>query len=367
MTELNLVEHAEGIYIGQRFEDYRADWALGSGSIKTLVTSPPEWWWDSPFNTLRRPDSTDTEKAHFRLGTATHVALLEGMDVFEAVYGVAPSKKDFPNHLDTNDELKEACREFGLPVSGKKDDLIERLLARNPKIRILKVEIDAWEAQGKIALTDIEWGKIMRLHRIAMRAPGQLATTGGEFTTMREAFTGGLSEVSVFWVDEDGIRQRARFDKIHPNATVDLKTFANWTKGDFRKALLREVVVRGYTIQAAHYDEARRQLRRLFAEGKVFGGTPEEIEILKEIAAADEWAWIWVFAKTAGAPLVQGVLFDRAGSNYTYAAQQRATGLANFAHHREFFGLEPDVMWFDPEAVWAPGDEDFPPFAMLGD
>lgn len=367
----DLIEHADGVYLGQRASDYLADWGLGSGALKTLLQEPAEWWWDSPFNTIAPrvvvkggPD----EASHFRLGTALHVAFLEGLDVYEAVYGVPPTKRDFPDALDTVDELKGACRDRGLGVGGAKDDLIARLVSAGAPVTILQEELRAWARLGKTPITAREHALIMLLYGQAMANPNELHTVGDDAVRLSDAFDGGLSEVSVFWTDENGIRHRARFDKLHPNSTIDLKTFANWQKANFGKALLVETVRRGYIIQAAHYEEGRRQLRRLVAEGKVFGGTPAQLEVLNEIAASERWAWIWVFAKTMGAPLVKGVRLDLGGLRFGEAVQEREAALANFIAYRTFFGLEPGKMWFDPaDSIWEPTDEDFPAFASSTD
>lgn len=362
---VHLVEHEDGIYLGLRFESYLADWALGSKALIPLLQEPAEWWWDSPFNTIDPPARED--KSHFRLGTAIHVAFLEGMDVFRNIYGVAPTKADYPDALDTVDELKDACRERGLPVGGAKPDLTARLLAAGAQVEILSEKLKEWSRSGRLPLSQAEWSKVMLLYRQAMENPNELHTVGSDAVRLSDAFRGGLSEVTVIWTDENGIRQRARFDKIHPNSTIDVKTFAQWKKGNFKKALLDEAVYRGYVLQAAHYEEARRQLKRLHREGKVFGGTEADRKELALIAKSEAWAWIWVFMKTAGAPLVSGVRLDLGGLRFAEAVSQREAALANFIAYRTFHGLEPGKMWFDPaDSIWEPTDEDFSAFASLG-
>jgi hypothetical protein len=360
---VHLNEHADGVYLNQRASDYLADAALGSSAIKELFLAPEEWWWKSPYNTLDPVPKKD--ESHFRLGTALHVALLEGMDLFKEVYGVAPTAQDFPEALVTVADLKQACSDYGLSQAGLKADLIERLVEYDVPVQILDVEISKFRATGKTELSSIEWGKLFRLYHQVMKNPNEVRTVADQSITLAQAFTGGLSEVSVYWTDDHGIRQRARFDKLHPNSTIDLKTFANWQQGNFKKALLKEAVIRGYVIQAIHYEEARKQLRRLVHEGKVFGGNDSQLEILNEIAASEAWAWVWVFAKTAGAPLVKGVRPSMLNSHFTYAHQCRQEALANFLHYRDFFGLAENVQWFDAEGIWEPEDEEWPAFAML--
>lgn len=360
-----IIEHEDGVYLHMSEEAYFADWALGSSSLKTLHSSPPDWWWESPFNELAPPPK-DTKATAF--GSAFHVAMLEGMDVFRTVYGVMPSKYDHPTALDTGEDLKAVCRELGEKVSGTKDELIARIKG-NPggaKYKILADIQAAWIAQGKKALTRDEYNKIHLMERVLMGTAEKPSTLG-------KAFKGGLSEVSVFWTDENGIRQRCRLDKIKPNATIDLKTFSNWQGREFNKAILREASIRGYPVQADHYEEGRIQLRKFVAEGRVFAppGCEEELKILGEIAKAESWKWCWVFHKTDGSPRAKGVIMDWRGKHsaiYAHAQQVRREALANFLMYRELYGLATDApMWADPETLWEPETEDFPLYAQVVD
>jgi hypothetical protein len=360
-----VIEHADGVYLHMSEEAYFADWALGSSSIKDLHTSPPDWWWGSPFNELA-PPAKDTKATNF--GTAFHVAMLEGMDVFRVVYGVLPSKYDNPTALDTIDEMKTWLKLNSEKVSGSKDELIARIRA-NPNSAGVKIlaEIQAeWLLKGKKPLSRDDFNKIHLMERVLMGTPEQPTKLG-------RAFTGGLSEVSVFWTDENGVRQRARFDKLKPNATIDLKTFSNWQGREFNKAMLREASIRGYPVQAAHYEEARIQLRRLVSEGKVFApvGAEKELEVLQAIAASDRWKWCWVFHKTDGAPRAKGVIMDwktKHAGIFQLAQQVRQEALANFIYYKNLFGLGGDLpMWNDPETIWEPEAEDFPMYAQVVD
>lgn len=60
----------------------------------------------------------------------------------------------------------------------------------------------------------------------------------------------GISELSVFATDEDGIRHKARFDRNFPGVIVDLKS----TSGrPGRESIARAVIDYGYDLSAAHY------------------------------------------------------------------------------------------------------------------
>lgn len=373
-----IVEHADGVYLSMTEEAYYADWSIGSTGLRLLVDSPPDWWWNSPFNTLVPHASHKDEEATkaMRFGSAVHCALLEGMDVFTSVYGVQPDKFTHPRAMSTQSELSAELKRIGEKISGSKTEQIERLLARDPAYaeQILDCIIDKWAEQGKKPLSRVEFNKITLMERIMMGPKGKPTPLG-------KAFVGGLSEVSVFWTDEGGVRQRARFDKLKPNTTIDLKTFSNWQGRDFHRAMLRDAALKGYHIQASHYQEARRQLRRLVAEGKVFHPTSTDpglqakieadLELLNEIAAADVWRWVWIFYKTDGAPRAKGVIMDWKKQHAGIIAEgdgKRAEAIANFHHYRDFYGLDQEgQMWRDVEQLWTPTTEDWPIYAQVVD
>lgn len=357
-----LVEHPDGCYLGMPHARYLEDWALGYSALKTVNHSPVQWWWKSDFNTIEPPaERTDEEKAHFRLGGAAHVANLEGIDVYEATHGIMPGKEEYPDALVSKDDLIEAAKAYRIPYSGlKKEELGKRLVANRPGIQILDFIQEEWKLDGLRMVTAAEDRRIRLIQKMIMRSPNEFKLPGGEVTTLAGAFTGGLSEVSVFWTDEDGIRQRARFDKLKPRVTVDFKTFASWREDiDFDRGLLREIKQRGYVMQVAHYEEARRQLIKFVKAGQVFGGNDAERAVLKTIAASEVWGFMFVFAVTQGAPMVKGIRFPLGGTTHGEWIQKRTDALARFVHYRSFFGLEPGQMWFDPVAIESPDDDAF--------
>lgn len=362
------VEHEDGVYIGLRMDRYQHDSALGSGGIKLCANNPVKWHWKSRFNTIEpQPIEVEAgERGAYRLGTAMHVAVLDGtdgaLDVYEAAYGIMPSASTHPQALVTDKDVIAKLAEMHLPTGGAtKGDRVRRLLDADAGIEVLDVLQEAFERSGRVWVTAAEDRRIRLLHRLIMMSPDEVPLVDGATTTLRDAFVGGLSELSVFWTDENGVRQRCRFDKIKPRITLDLKTFADWREDmDFNQGLLREAWLRGYVLQAVHYQEGRHQLRRLVAEGKVFGGSPAQREVLEEIAASDVWAWMWVFCITDGAPIVTAVRPDTSGIHFANAARTREQALAQFIYYREVFGLKPDTMWFNPVLIWQPAESDWP-------
>lgn len=355
----NMIEHPEGVWLNLSEESYFSDPALGSTALKTLLTSPCDYWWSSGYNNLvANKEFSEEETRAQRLGSAVHCALLEGVEVFQSVYGICPDKYTHPHALDTAEKLKARLKELGEKISGSKDELIQRLKAADPNAVILDDIIEAWKADGKKPLSKWDYSRVMLMERVLLGRKDQPTELG-------KAFIGGLSELSVVWLDEWGIRHRARFDKIKPNVTIDLKTFSNWQGRELTKAMLREAALRYYHLQASHYLEARRQLRRLVAEGKIFAPTSEDpvlkakieadIALLHEIAKADKARWVWVFFKTDGAPIAKGLIMDweKTHQNVMMLADGlRNEAIGNFLRYREAYGLSHDgPMWRDSEQL----------------
>lgn len=367
ITPRELIEHADGVYLNLREDRYLGDYALGYTAVRTIKKNPIEWWYESPFNTVLPVEAKDQKT--FERGTAAHVMFLEGPEVYAEVYGVMPTKESHPGYLSGGEELRQACADYSLPQSGTLEQMEDRLRLRNPEILLLSDVVKAWLRSGFKVIRPADDTRIKLLHQMAMRTRQQLGL-GEDDLTLREAFEGGLSEVSVFWTDENGIRHRARFDKLKPNITLDLKTITEWKNGDFKLSLLREVVIKGYIGQWVHYHVARQKLREFVAKGMVDGGTPEQRALLEEIALAEDWAWGWVFAKMNGFPAVRGIIMkpeDRLLPQFVRADQERDEALAKFIYHRDYFGLEPGVMWFDTEVIWEPEHTDWPTSSVFAE
>lgn len=359
-----VVEHALGVWLNQRHEDYLQDAGLGYSSIKDVYLSPVEWWNSSPYNPLRPPPKADT--VAFKRGAALHTHVLDGPKVYEKVYGQAPTKESHPEFLDTVSELKDACRLLTLPTVGLKGELIERLLRANAPVKILSIERQRYLLSGKMDVSEEDDTRIRLLYRMMMRSRDELKLADQDSLTLKEALENALTEVSVYWVDEAGVRQRARFDILKPNFTGDLKSITQWKKSNFRGALLTEIIQRGYMIQAAHYHFGREALRVAVAEGRVFGGNKTQRKLLERISRADAWAWVFIFAKMDGAPQVRGIVIQPDSGQVAKAIQQREEALANFVYYRDFHGGL-TVPWFDPDVVWEPQDNEWPQFSILGD
>lgn len=388
-----MLEHPDGVYINLPNLDYLNDWALSYSAFKVLNSSPPDWWWESVFNILE--DKVQKNTPALRFGSALHCGLLEPSEELGRRFGIKPSEDhpDYKDHARTIPDIQAAIKALGnKPTSGaKKAQLIEELLELDPSAKILDVAVDEWKRQGFTELTEEQFTKLRLMMRMADQHPH-----------LKNAFTGvGYSEVSVFWTGDDNIRQRARFDRLKPKASIDLKSVSNWQGREFKTALLREAALRQYHLQAAHYDVARHEARRLLAEGKIYfcaevlltdaeiesinaeriaqgeeddllepgakrtvfrGPTEDELVVLNEVIGSEKWEWVWVFYKTDGAPTAQPIRLNRDNLAFGVGQEKRREALAHFVHYREMYDLKPGQMWLRLEPMWTPENEDWPSF-----
>lgn len=295
-----------GIYFGLDESIYHADPALGSTSMKKLAESPPDFWFDSPHNPMREED-TDTAARLF--GRAVHKFVLEGREAFERCY--APT--DYPGNVKAGKEERERIA-----------------------------------ASGKQPIKRDDWNRIMMAGTIIRANP-----------SISDAFTGGHPEVSVFW-ERDGIRRKARFDYLKPRAVVDLKSNANTMQTDFVTSCRKSIASYRYDVQAAHYFEARGQVGALAEDGAVFGD--HDHEWLRKVATTKEWAFVWIFYQSKGAPLTWGTTVSPGNGILDLARATLSKSEENYRAFVDRFGL--DQPWVIEEPLEELDIADLPAWAF---
>lgn len=214
-----------GIYYFMPIDEYHADPAIGSSNIRAILKSPREFWLTSWMNP-RRDLYLDEESKATTVGTAIHTYLLDGVAAFHDAYIRRPD--DPPGA--TSGEKGAATKKF--------------------KASLL---------QHQTMLTGDDWDLVEGTYGVIAAHPD----LGG-------LFEGGDHEVSVFWVNDFGIRCKCRFDILKPRGIGDLKSIANEKRDRLDIACKYEIKRRRYDIQAAHYLDGRRQLPTLFKQKKVF-------------------------------------------------------------------------------------------------
>jgi hypothetical protein len=251
-----------GVYFGLPAAEYHADPAIGSSDIKRLLQAPAVYWFHSHLNPARPVDKDTPAKLK---GRALHTLVLEGEQAFAKAFAEAPTPRE--GDLVTAEELKAMCRQLVEPVSGTKAELAKRIRDKLPPgVRIFDDTLREFQER-------IDRERLATLSRDQMAEVRAAVGAIGCNPHLARAFTGGVSEVSVFW-EEDGVRLKARFDYLKPRTVVDLKGFANQRERPADVAIRLAIAEYRYDVQASHYLDAYSALFELAALGRIFGNCP---------------------------------------------------------------------------------------------
>jgi len=278
--------HAPGIFFGMTADEYHADPSLGSTGIRALIKSPRKYW----LRSLRNPAHLryeEADKDSTKVGTAVHVALLDGANAFASQYVRRPD--DQPNATSAQ------------------------------KSAITRAANIAADAAGKISLHGDEWGLIEDLSWLIPSHP-----------ELADVLIGGEHEVSVFWEDRNtAVPCKCRFDILKPRGIGDLKTIENQFDMRLETACKLHIKRFRYDIQAEHYMEGRSQFPLLLKAGQVFECTPpgspsayvrdekgylttaqSKLDLIKECIRTKEYFFQLVFASKS-MPEVWGCYLGR--------------------------------------------------------
>ena len=211
-----------------------------SKSMLDAIAISPLYYWDLHVNPKRQP----REYKHcFSIGDGTHKLVLEP-GTFENTYAVDFDKSEHPDALDTIADLKKACGDMGLPISGSKPELVERLIgeADFPAERIM-FKLEQSHRETMTERIPIK----AREYRDMLSSLEKIDTDPIASSLIR----GGAIEQSFFWTDERGILRKCRPDIVTSNGQciVDLKTTDDVSPKGFGKT----IVNRRYHVQAAWY------------------------------------------------------------------------------------------------------------------
>ena len=390
-----------GIYIGLTEDEYFEGEDFGSSSVKAILPDPEDWWWNSQFNTIGLDKKADEDTPDKLFGKALHKAVLEGLPAYEAEYAVEFDGSAYPkglyknshfadliqkhnednynpDALETVTEIKDALKAMGLPVTGNKAQVTERLGEASPSTPLcipklplsgdkltliararaagllegmqvlpeLQAEYEAGLPEGITQIPSV-WDKRIRLMvRVLQHDPKSKAL-----------LSGGVAEVSVFYRDQEtGVPCRARFDYLRPDGICDLKKFSCFQSRSATATVKRQILSYRYDLQRAHYLQARLAMEGL----PIHGGTKQERDIVTKAANASkhtpgDFDLKFLFIKSNGAPLVR--IVNTEVTSLT-AFRQRGMALAQWRLFYETYGL--DKMWLTQSQDIYLGEEDLP-------
>lgn len=342
-----------GIFFGMPEEEYFSVPALSASGVKSLRMSPLDFWARARWlNPAYEDDNEEVDSFARILGKAYHKRICEGREAFTACYAPAFNPDDYKGALDGADDIKAALRKHkeagtDVKITGNKGELIERLLTLEPTAKIMDVYRDAYESghAGKVLIPQKFMDKIELAAAMIERDP-----------QLSKAFTGGMAEVSIFWVcPKIGVPCKARLDYLKPKAIVDLKTFANKSGYPIDRAIDRELGYNRYPIQAAWYYDAADQISALIHAGKVYGDAPHDY--LSALHAGHEKTFLYVFQQKGVAPIARGKSFPRTLTNCLLAAANCENAKQIYRQCVETFGSDP---WLVPEPITAFDDATIP-------
>lgn len=368
-----------GIYFGMPDEVYHAIPALSNSGIKKLAASPMMFWASTPWLSAKKQrEAADSERAHHVLGKAYHCRIMEGADQFAKRFAVGLDPADYPDALESTDQIKAAIVAAGEKPASKvpdkmpdgadymraarKDDWIDQLLDADPEAQIFSRLAAAHREThaGKTMLTAEQFAELEIAARMIERDP-----------EVSHAFKGGHAEVTLLWVCErTGVPMKARVDYLKVKAMVDLKSISNQREKSIENAIRYEIAAYHYNIQPAVYSEAAEALRALVRKHgasviHVDDDYPYPAD--ETVAWALKWAkhrdgdeWLWVFQQKGDAPITRALFYPLTGTTNMVTKDIVTTAKKRFRKCSEGFGTEP---WLDVAPIYTIADEDIPQFA----
>ena len=356
-----------GIYFDFPEDDYRSVPAFSASGCKDIMVSPLDFWSRSWMNKDRAEKQDSTAR---KLGSAYHKAILEGTEAFDAAYAVKPEPDEFAGLLRTGDELRAECKSRSIKASGSLVEMAARIRQDQAEKGedqsqppIWSEIMEQWEAEneGKIDLTRAQWLEIRKAAYVI-----------GRMDTVKNAFKGGMPEVSCFWFS-DGVPMKARLDFLKPGTILDLKSFANIMQKEIIAAVAAEVARNRYYIQPPIYCEAYDAMRALYAKhGDAMAHGDFDPAWLKRAMAAERSRFVFIFQQSGDVPNCvprEFAMFESYGGQgrttnayWSLGANCFAEGKRRYRHYLDHFG--PDVPWVTDYKLAAFRDTDFPIFML---
>lgn len=300
----------DGIYLGLDNERYHADTALGSSNMRDLLKGANLFWHKSFLNPKKKPDKSTPSKI---LGNATHKLLLEGKKAFDEIYVRGPWS-------DSDDHLSG-------PEKGA--------LTKKAKAALM---------EGQELLQADDYDFVMGCKEVLDTDP-----------ELQGCLDNALTEVSIFWTRDDGVRCKCRLDALKLRGIGDIKTIANERERELEQACKLDIHTYRYDIPAELYSQGRRQMLALFEAGKVFVGDELEpipfgpklseghkkiIDFLRKCAHQKEFGFQLVFIPKQGAPDAWSCTLTAGNPIMVGARMDIESAISYFRMALETYGLE---------------------------
>ncbi len=227
-----------GLFENMSDAEYFAYKAINASTLKKMHQSPADAY-ATIYGEYKEPSPA------MKLGTAYHKLFLEGKRAFKRQYAIPFDAKDYPDALDTVDDLKNQCKEFDIKVQGKKVDYINALLdAGFEREKILQcVKDDHFYSIGDKEVLNVDiYNQLLRDYEVFKK-----------YSALKKMLRRGKAETVAICQGDNGQLWKAKIDFItHDGWVIDVKTLA--PQGiDFRKACLNHIRNYKYHMQAYWY------------------------------------------------------------------------------------------------------------------
>lgn len=232
-------------FINEDFDEYLKSDGMSSSRIVQLTRSAHEY----EYFTHNKIEETPS----MRLGRMLHFFILEP-NKFTDLYAVTPELENYPRALKSLDDLKTACKQYGLKTSGTKAELMALLKTKDSTLQFWDEILDHHKRDNKTLLTKTEYNLLLGLEKSIMK-----------HTMIKKILADGIPEMSGYWTDSEyNIKGKMRADWLTEKGyIVDLKTTSN---GSLRKWQHKLIDYR-YDIQAAWYCRGFEQIKQVKPKG----------------------------------------------------------------------------------------------------
>ena len=289
-----MIELEDGVYLNLKEDRYFEQDRLGSSDLVTLYFQRWGWWWSSRHN----PDRVQRDVKELTIGHAIHAILCEGLAAYEGRFVAAPDKADYDGLVDTKDEIEAKLRGGGFDLTGaskfKKDDWVAAITASMPEVPVwTKIMADFVDGVGDREVISAVDDRMLRFMREVAVSPDRQ-----DNADVRKLFNDDhptLAEVTVFWT-EDGVKRRARLDRMFPGFDMDLKSIGNFGGRRLDWFTGETIAKRGMDIQRADHWDARLAAMELIEQGRLFGGSIEQrkwLELFPATCPTGDYVWLF--------------------------------------------------------------------------
>ena len=329
----NITQLPDGLYFGLSEDSYYGQHRFSASGVKSILVHPMKYWADSWMNPLKAEQVEEKEAQ--TVGKAYHKRILEGASAFYDCYAPTFSAAEFPDALDTKDDLMQALDEIGIQYkkSAAKPELIRIVREYLPHKLILQDLIDNHKAKHGSQKTFLSPQLIAKIEHAGHMIEAE--------ADIRNCFRGGYPEVSVLWT-HNGVRMKSRFDYLKVRAFTDLKSYADRGRTiDYE--IHGQVGFNKYHIQIAVYFEALKHAQQFARDPNTNVTGHVDAEWLEEFAKTEDFGAYLVFQEKGPAALVSGwqITQDDFGMALNMGWLTAEKAIAEYNRCWEKFGTEP--------------------------